>query len=832
MKKFKVTGMSCAACSARVERAVKSLDGVEVCSVNLLTGDLSVEGSTTADEIKRAVISAGYGISDGARDEPKIKDKHTPVLIFRLVLSLVLVMVLMYFSMGHMVGLRTPAWLSPVWNAEVQLLLALSVMIINSRFFISGVRGVIHLAPNMDTLVSLGSLSAFGYSVAVFIKMIAEPERAEHYLHGLYFESAAMILALITLGKLLEARAKGKTTNAIASLMSLGAKRATLIIDGAEREVDIDEVKVGDLFAVRPGERIAVDGMVVEGSSSVDESMLTGESLPVEKSVGSEVFGATVNANGRLVCRATRVGEGTALASIIKMVSDATATKAPIARLADRVSGVFVPTVLAIAAVTLVGWLIAGRDFGFAIGRAISVLVISCPCALGLATPVAIMVSGGAAARRGVLYKNAAATEECGRVQCIILDKTGTVTNGRPTVTDAVCYSPDLLSVALTLEKPSEHPLAGAIVEYCENMGARSLDFDGFSAITGRGVSSFIGGKAAYGVSLDYASELIPLTDGIRKECDRLCAEGKTPMLFIWGGECIGIIAVADGIKSDARAAVGAFKKMGLRVVMLTGDNETVARGIAAEVGIDEVRAGLLPDGKLRAVEEYSQKYRTMMVGDGINDAPALTAASVGVAVGRGADVAIDAADVVLVREGLLAAADAVCIGRATLKNIKENLFFAFVYNCLGIPLAAGVFGLTLSPMLAALAMSLSSVSVVSNALRLNLWRPRYLTAENGDSAEKPSHTAKANTAEANTVKTNITEIKEKEENEMIKVFVLDGMMCPHCEARVKKTVEAIDGVTEATAIHLDGTLTVKMTRDVSEEIRRAVEEAGYPVIA
>ncbi len=839
MEKLKVTGMSCAACSARVERAVSELDGVCSCSVNLLTGDLVVEGTVGREKIASAVISAGYGISDESEKQPKIKDKHTPVLIFRLTSSLVLVTVLMYFSMGHMVGLPAPAWLAPVWVAVIQMIIALAVMIINCRFFINGVRGVIHLAPNMDTLVSLGSLAAFGYSVAVLIKMIAEPQNAAHHLHDLYFESAAMILALITLGKLLEARAKGKTTSAITSLMSLGAKRATLLVDGNEVTVDIDEVRVGDIFVVRPGERIAVDGVVVEGSSAVDESMLTGESLPVEKISGSEVYGATVNANGRLVCRATRVGEGTVLSSIIKMVSDATATKAPIARLADKVSGVFVPAVIGIALVTLLGWLIAERELGFAVGRAISVLVISCPCALGLATPVAIMVSGGVAARRGVLYKNAAATEECGRVECVLLDKTGTVTEGRPAVTDVASVSDELLSVALTLEKPSEHPLARAIVEYCEKNGASLLPSDGFNAITGRGVSSFIGGEAAYGVSLDYAKTLITVDIDTQNEYNRLASEGKTPMLFIRGTKYLGMIAVADGIKPDAKEAVATLKAMGLRVIMLTGDNEAVAKRIAAEVGIDEVEAGLLPDGKRDAVAKYSEKHRTMMVGDGINDAPALTTASVGVAIGRGTDVAIDAADVVLVRDGLLGVADAVGIGRAALKNIKENLFFAFLYNCLGIPLAAGLFGLTLSPMIGALAMSLSSISVVTNALRLNLWRPTYekRARKNAAPVGTASETVLADgsldgVAEGGTENTENKAIDNKENGKMIKVFVLDGMMCPHCEARVKKVVEAIDGVTEATAIHFDGTLTVEMTRDVSEEVRSAVEEAGYPVIA
>ena len=841
--------MSCAACSARVERAVMGIRGVSSCSVNLLTGDLSVEGEVDVRDIESAVIGAGYGIANDTH-EVKIRDKDTPVLIFRLVFSLILVTVLMYFSMGHMIGLSTPAALSPIANAIIQMALSLSVMIINLRFFINGARGVIHLAPNMDTLVSLGSLAAFGYSTVVLFKMISDPDGAAHLLHGLYFESAAMILALITLGKMLESRAKGKTTNAISALAGLGAKRATLLVDGVERVVDIENVRVGDIFVVRPGERIAVDGTVIDGSSAVDESMLTGESLPVEKTVGSEVFGATVNSSGRLVCRASRVGEGTVLSSIIKMVSDATVTKAPIARLADRVSGVFVPVVIGISLVTLFGWLIADRDFGFAIARAISVLVISCPCALGLATPVAIMVSGGVGARRGVLFKNATATELSGRVEYVLLDKTGTITEGRPAVTDVVMISDRLLSLALSIEKGSEHPLARAIVEYCEERGAALLPVDGFSALAGRGVSAIVDGVMTYGASLDYATELGAVDVATRAECERLCGEGKTPMLFIYGGEYIGLIAVADRIKSDAKEAVAALKKMGLSVVMLTGDNPIVANHIAAEVGIDEVRAGLLPDGKLAAVAEYSEKHRTMMVGDGINDAPALTAATVGVAIGRGTDVAIDAADVVLVRDGLLGVVDTVGIGRAALKNIRQNLFFAFLYNCLGIPLAAGLFGLSLSPMIGALAMSLSSFSVVSNALRLNLWRPVYekttkkaqapestngcdggcpIEYADGTDAKNEGGTSSDVLSENN----NANENKNVTENEkMTKVFVVEGMMCPHCEARVKKVTEAIDGVTSATAIHLDGTLTVEMTRDASDEIRAALDEAGYPVIA
>ena len=828
-EKFKVTGMSCAACSARVERAVGSLAGVESCSVNLLTGDMTVTGSATRVEISAAVVAAGYGVAEEKRQTNTVKDKESGVILARLVTSLLLVLVLMYFSMGHMIGLPLPAPLnaSPVAQALVQLLLSASVMVINQKFFINGVKGAIHLAPNMDTLVSLGSLASFGYSVYLTFLMVLDAEGAGAHLHGLYFEAAAMILALITLGKLLEAKAKGKTTDAISSLMSLGAKRATLIVDGEAREVDIDEVKVGDLFLVRPGERVAVDGVVVEGESSVDESMLTGESIPVDKTVGSRVFGATVNSQGRLVCRATEVGEGTVLAGIIKMVSDASATKAPIARIADKVAGVFVPTVLGIAAITLAGWLIAGESFGFAIARAISVLVISCPCALGLATPVAIMVSGGVGAKNGVLFKNATATEECGRVKCVILDKTGTVTEGKPRVTDVIAVSERLLPVANTLESSSEHPLGRAIADYCGKGSVASLPFEGFSAITGRGVSALIEGKVAYGVSFDYAKTLTEIDKKTEEDYNRLANGGKTPMLFIHGGKYLGMIAVADTVKEDAALGVAALHAMGLRVVMLTGDGRATAERIAREVGIDEVRAQLLPEDKEGAVRELMKEGKCAMVGDGINDAPALTAADVGIAIGRGTDIAIEAADVVLMREGLIGVASAIDIGRSALRNIRENLFFAFLYNCLGIPLAAGLFGLTLSPMFGAAAMSLSSFSVVMNALRLNLWREGKLKAR----ATRVKLNGGKSTANAEENTENLNKNK-KEEEKMIKVFVLDGMMCPHCEARVKKTVEAIDGVVSAEAVHFDGTLTVEMTKDVSAEIVKAVTDQGYPVIA
>ena len=857
-EKFKVTGMSCAACSSRVERAVGGLSGVDSCSVNLLTGDMTVVGSSTRAEISQAVIDAGYGVAEDERPSAKkiVDDRETPILIFRLISSLLLVTVLMYFSMGHMIDLPLPTALAdaPVALALIQLLLSAAVMVINQKFFISGFKGVINRAPNMDTLVSLGSLTAFGYSVYItFLMIFSDHGVAHEYLHELYFEAAAMILALITLGKMLESRAKGKSTNAIGALMDLGAKSATLLVDGEAVEVDIDKVKIGDIFLVRPGERIAVDGIVVEGESAVDESMLTGESLPVDKAVGDRVFGATVNSSGKLVCRATEVGEGTVLSGIIKMVTEASATKAPIAKLADKVSGVFVPTVLAISLVTLIGWLIARADFGFAIARAISVLVISCPCALGLATPVAIMVSGGVGAKHGVLFKTAAATEECGRVKCVILDKTGTVTEGKPRVTDVTERDERLLSVASSVEFSSEHPLARAIVSYCDEQGIRRVACEGFTAITGRGVSAFIDGEQAYGVKFEYAKMLTTIDDEAEEEYNRLASEGKTPMIFILGGKYLGMIAVADTLKQDAKIGVAALKKMGMRVVMLTGDNAAAAERISAEVGIDEVRAELLPEDKEQAVRELMKDGKCAMVGDGINDAPALTAANVGIAIGAGTDIAIEAADVVLIRGGLLGVASALGIGRATLKNIRENLFFAFVYNCLGIPLAAGLFGLAMNPMFGAAAMSLSSISVVLNALRLNLWSEKRILP--GDtkvvadrqvtSKENESTKADANSKSAEADKENrsnkfntgarITDNKDAKtegKNEMIKVFILEGMMCPHCEGRVKRTVEAIDGVVEATALHTDGTLTVKMTKDVSDKIIAAVTEQGYPVIA
>lgn len=829
-QKFKVTGMSCAACSARVERAVRAVPGVEICSVNLLTGDLSVEGDAQTSSVIDSVRGAGYGITtvggtaDVSEDGPI--DNGLRPLVLRLAFSLALVIVLMYFSMGHMIGLPLPPSMAanPISVALVEMLLAAAVMIINQRFFISGVRGALHGAPNMDTLVSLGSLAAFGYSVAMLFVMSADAYAGGDgvaYLHGLYFEAAAMILALISLGKLLEARAKGKTTDAIKSLVSLTAKSATLLVDGKEVSVPIASVKVGDLFVVRTGEKIPTDGEVIEGFGTVDESVLTGESLPADKPVGAGVYGATVVGSGYMICRATKVGEDTAFAAVIRMVKDASATKAPIARLADKVSGIFVPAVLLIAAVTFVGWLIAGQGVGYAIGRGISVLVISCPCALGLATPVAIMVGSGVGARRGVLYKNATALEASGRVRTVVLDKTGTVTSGTPTVTDLISHNADaLLRVAYSLEKRSEHPLGRAVAAYAETKGAVTADVDDFEVLAGRGVSGKIDGSLCYGVNFEYAKTLTKLDNNATADYERLASEGKTPLVFVHGGEYLGMIALRDEIKADATDAIAALRKMNMRVVMLTGDNERTARSIAGEVGISEVVAEVLPDGKEAVVRELMRDGRVAMVGDGINDAPALTRADVGIAIGAGADVAIDSADIVVSGNRLSNVADAFGIGRATLTNIRENLFWAFVYNCIGIPLAAGLFGLTMNPMFGALAMSLSSFCVVVNALRLNFYKSRCRTPLE---EQKPP-------AAIDEQKDENTE--EKEDRYMTKSFKVKGMMCPHCEARVKAELEKLDGVVEARPDHKGESVSLTLSCEVEDAlIIGAIEGAGYKVV-
>ncbi len=839
-EKFKVTGMSCAACSARVERAVSSLDGTTACSVNLLTGDMTVEGTVTREKVVEAVVKAGYGIKDsetGEKSNPRkssLADTETPKLMRRLWLSLGFLAVLMYFSMGYMLGAPIPRSLeeNPAALGLLQLLLSAAVMIINQKFFINGTRGLLKGAPNMDTLVSLGSLAAFGYSVwEVFLISFAMAEgnhtAAHEHVHGLYFESAAMILALITVGKMLEARAKGKTTSAIEGLMSLNAKYATVIRDGKEVEIEIEQLRVGDIFVVRPGERIATDAEVISGESAVDESALTGESIPQDKCRGSKVYGATVNKSGHLTCRAEKVGEGTVISSIIKMVTEASATKAPIAKLADKVSGVFVPVVMGISLLTLFGWLIAQAGFGYAVGRAISVLVISCPCALGLATPVAIMVGSGVGAKRGVLFKNATALEECGRVKTVVLDKTGTITEGEPSVTDIIPIGKSgkerLLSVAYSLEKFSEHPLGRAVADYCEVEHAEQIEISDFQALTGRGVCGKIGEKAVYGVSFNYAKALIKVDALTEEEYTRLTEEGKTPLLFVQGDELLGIIAVSDTVKADAEDSISRLKAMGLKVVMLTGDNKLTADSIARKVGIDEVVAGVLPDGKESVIRSLREGGRVAMVGDGINDAPALTSADVGIAIGRGTDIAIDSAGVVLMGKSLSEVCDAVGIGRATLRNIRENLFWAFIYNIVGIPFAAGLFGLALPPMFGALAMSLSSFFVVMNALRLNLYKPaKRKSAEKTDVQALPEST--------DAIENKIKEDKE-EKSEMKKVIKVEGMMCSHCEGRVKSAVEAIDGVKSAVASHKDGTVTVELEREVADGvIEKAITDQGYEV--
>ncbi len=834
MEKYRVTGMSCAACSARVEKAVGSLPGVESCSVNLLTGDMSVSGDVTKEAVIAAVTDAGYGIEygAGARTEKTEKsgDGATRALLLRLFSSIGLVVVLMYFSMGHMIGLPSPFGHNPMANGLLQMLISALVMVINQRFFISGFKGLIHRAPNMDTLVSIGSLASFGYSFAMLIAMsydILRGADGTKYLHELYFESAAMILALITLGKMLESRAKGKTTDALKGLISLKGKYATLVVDGEERVVSVDDVKVGDVFAVRPGESIATDGEIISGAGAIDESMLTGESIPRDVCSGDSVYGGSINKSGFITVRATKVGEGTVLANIIEMVKEASGTKAPIAKLADKVSAVFVPSVMAISLVTFIGWLIAKADLGFAIARAISVLVISCPCALGLATPVAIMVGSGVGARRGVLFKTAASLEEAGRVRTVVLDKTGTLTRGEPIVTDVITAEgvseSELLSLALSLEKMSEHPLARAIVAYAEEWGVEKIGISDFESKTGRGVYGKIDGKEAWGVSFSAAAELC---DGIPTVLgEALSEEGKTPIAFLLDREYMGAIALSDVLKEDASESVAYLKAMGLKVVMLSGDNERTARTVAARAGIDEVIAGVLPDGKAAVVSELKKDGKVCMVGDGINDAPALTGSDVGVAIGRGTDIAIDSADVVVMGKGTLEIAYAVSIGRATLKNIRQNLFWAFAYNCVGIPLAAGLFGLSLSPMIGAAMMSLSSFSVVTNALRLNLWKPKKIAFSTAP-CEKTEQKQDEN--EVNT--TTNTDNKE-ENNEMTVTIKVDGMMCPHCEARVKKACEAIDGVLTATPSHEKGTVELVCTDDVVEDCKRAITDAGYDVV-
>lgn len=856
MKQYTVTGMSCAACSARVEKAVSKVDGVKSCSVSLLTNSMGVEGSATDAQIVEAVEQAGYGASpkgtgtktangraNNSLEQLKaaqdaLVDRETPKLRNRLIASLIFLVVLMYFSMGHMMwGWPLPEFFdgNHVAMGLLQLLLTVAVMVINQKFFISGFKGLIHGAPNMDTLVALGSAASFGYSVYALFAMTAAQVKGDmdavmSYMHEFYFESAAMILALITVGKMLEAHSKGKTTDALKSLMQLAPKTATVVKDGVEQEISVDAVRKDDIFVVRPGENIPVDGEIIDGTTAVNESALTGESIPVDKQKGDAVSAATVNQSGFIKCRATRVGEDTTLSQIIQMVSDAAATKAPIAKIADRVSGVFVPAVITIAIITIIAWLIAGETMGFALARGISVLVISCPCALGLATPVAIMVGNGKGAKSGILFKTAASLEATGRTQIVALDKTGTITSGEPKVTDIV---PDetffeengnnagkLLAIAASVEAKSEHPLAKAIMERAKTDEIAVAEVTDFSAVVGNGLTAILAGKMIKAGNLAFVSKFVEVSDDMRAKAVKFSKEGKTPLFFAADDRLCGIIAVADTIKEDSPEAVRQLKNMGIRVVMLTGDNEQTAGAIGKQAGVDEVIAGVLPDGKEAVIRKLKKQGRVAMVGDGINDAPALTRADMGIAIGAGSDVAIDAADVVLMKSRLIDVPAAVRLSRATLTNIHENLFWAFFYNVIGIPLAAGLWypllGWKLNPMFGAAAMSLSSFCVVTNALRLNLCR-----------VYDPKHDRKATPDRKNkTDKPN-----ESEEKSMTKTMNIEGMMCGHCEARVKKALEALDAVSEAAVSHESGTAVVTLSSDISDEkLKETVEAEDYKV--
>ena len=856
MKQYTVTGMSCAACSARVEKAVSKVDGVTSCSVSLLTNSMGVEGSATDAQIVEAVEQAGYGASpkgtatesenDKANNsleqlkaaQDALVDRETPKLRNRLIASLIFLVVLMYFSMGHMMwGWPLPEFFNGnhVAMGLLQLLLTVAVMVINQKFFISGFKGLIHGAPNMDTLVALGSAASFGYSVYALFAMTAaqvngDMDAVMSYMHEFYFESAAMILALITVGKMLEAHSKGKTTDALKSLMQLAPKTATVVRDGVEQEISVDAVKKGDIFVVRPGENIPVDGEIIDGTTAVNESALTGESIPVDKQPKDAVSAATVNQSGFIKCRATRVGEDTTLSQIIQMVSDAAATKAPIAKIADRVSGVFVPAVITIAIITIIAWLIAGETVGFALARGISVLVISCPCALGLATPVAIMVGNGKGAKSGILFKTAASLEATGRTQIVALDKTGTITSGEPKVTDIVPdetffeengnHAGALLAMAASVEAKSEHPLAKAIMERAKTDEIAVAEVTDFSAVVGNGLTAILAGKMIKAGNLAFVSKFVKVSDDMRAKAVEFSKEGKTPLFFAADDRLCGIIAVADTIKEDSPEAVRQLKNMGIRVVMLTGDNEQTANAIGKQAGVDEVIAGVLPDGKEAVIRKLKKQGRVAMVGDGINDAPALTRADMGIAIGAGSDVAIDAADVVLMKSRLIDVPAAVRLSRATLTNIHENLFWAFFYNVIGIPLAAGLWypllGWKLNPMFGAAAMSLSSFCVVTNALRLNLCR-----------VYDPKHDRKATPDRKN--KTN--KPNESEEKSMTKTMNIEGMMCGHCEARVKKALEALDAVSEAAVSHESGTAVVTLSSDISDEkLKETVEAEDYKV--
>ncbi len=825
MEQYNVTGMSCAACSARVEKAVSKLSGVKSCSVSLLTNSMGIEGEVDPNVVIEAVQKAGYGASlklnhdekSAVNNSDELSDKQTPKLVKRFVWSLVFMLVLMYFSMGHMMwGWPLPSIIANdhISMGLIQLLLCGIVMVINQRFFISGFKGLIHRSPNMDTLVALGSGASFVWSVAVLFMMchaenIGDRMAVMSYMHQFYFESAAMILTLITLGKMLESRSKGKTTDALKGLMDLSPKTAVLYKDGKEVTVPIERVNKGDIFIVRPGAAVPVDGEIIEGTSAVNESALTGESIPVDKTAGDMVYDATMNQSGFIRCKATRVGEDTTLSQIIKMVSDSAATKAPIAKIADKVSGIFVPVVITLSLITLIIWLIVGQSFGYALARAISVLVISCPCALGLATPVAIMAGNGVGAKNGILFKTSESLEETGRIKTVALDKTGTITSGEPEVTDIISKNGDdeLLRLAYSLEAMSEHPLSRAITKYAETHNIQKYDVTDFSALPGNGLKANHLGDVIVGGSVSYISSVVDFDDEMKKSADALSNDGKTPLCFAKNNELLGIIAVADTIKPESPAAIAELRKMGVRVIMFTGDNERTARAIGKIAGVDDVIAGVMPDGKESIIRKLKKQGKTAMVGDGINDAPALTSADVGIAIGAGADIAIDAADVVLMKSSLADVSGAIKLSRATLKNIHENLFWAFIYNIIGIPLAAGALvfaGITLDPMFGAAAMSLSSFCVVTNALRLNLVKLH----------------GKAN-------------VISKNDDNIIKTVHIKGMMCEHCEKRVRTTLESLDEVISADVSHKKGTAKVKLKAPISDDIiKDAVTKQGYKVLS
>lgn len=831
MKQFNVTGMSCAACSARIEKAVSAIDGVSSCSVSLLTNSMSIEGTADDKTIIEAVVKAGYGASVKGKAESKINvndnsdNKESSRILRRFIASVIFLVILMYFSMGHMLGIPLPSYFmsNPVALGLIQLLLSAIIMIINGKFFINGFKGALHGAPNMDTLVALGSGASFIYSVYALFAMshcqsLGNSEGALSFLHEFYFESAAMILTLITLGKMLEARSKGKTTDALKGLINLSPKTATVIRNGIETEISAEEIVKGDIFVVRPGGSVPADGRVIEGITSVDESALTGESIPVDKATGDNVSAATVNLSGYIKCEALKVGEETGIARIIKMVSEAAATKAPIAKTADKVAGIFVPTVIVIAILSALIWLLCGESVGYAVGRGISVLVISCPCALGLATPVAIMVGNGVGAKHGILFKTAASLEATGKAGIAVLDKTGTITKGQPLVTDIITAEgteeSNLLKTAVSLEAKSEHPLARAVMEYAKDKSITAEDISNFRAVAGNGLSGSLKGSSVFGGNRSYIEKNVRIPDSMIKMSEKLSEEGKTPLFFGNQNEFLGIIAVADTIKDESKEAVARLKNMGLKVYMLTGDNERTAKAIAAQAGIDNVIAGVLPDEKAATIERLKKEGNVIMVGDGINDAPALTSADIGIAIGTGTDIAIDAADVVLMKSNLSDLPAAISLSRASLRNIRQNLFWAFIYNAIGIPLAAGAFvtafGWTLNPMFGAAAMSLSSFCVVTNALRLN-----FVDIFNPGRDKKIKF-----------------KTKKSEEKNMEITMKIEGMMCGHCEAAVKKALEAIEAVEEAVVSHEKGTAVVKLKEEISFDVlKKAVEDKDYKVL-